>query len=255
MDPDQIIGMVTDAYNTLDSESKHAIAYPSAKTLGLAIDGLLTFVCYPLLKARIFTQGRLNQYQKEVSDKINQIPEKNRDQSKIGLVVKTIEESRYQLDKDDIRQMYVNLISSTVDNRKTSMVNPRLATVVSQLGTSEASLLELLFKADNHTILTSELWGTGKAGNFKNSPTVLYTNDSFFKNYDSSIDILKSLGVINFPYKRKLTGHEKDYSLINDYLSTLTPRFQLQENEHPEFRKGYIEYTSFGEDLYHCIFE
>lgn len=151
--------------------------------------------------------------------------------------------------------MYVNLIASTVDNRKNNEISPRLATVVAQLGKQEANLLELLFKADNHTILTSELWGTSYSGDFKNSPTVLYVNDSFFSNYDASIDILKSLGVIDYPYKRKLINHEKDYLLLNNYLSTLTPQFKLRKGDHPEFREGYIEYTNFGGQLSHCIFE
>lgn len=208
-----------------------------------------------IIKAQDYSKNKLKQFAEEIQTKNSQIPNENRDSSKIGLAIKAIEEARYQLDEDDIRKMYVNLISSTVDNRKNDAVSPRLATVVAQLGISEANLLKLLFKANNHTILTSELWGTGSSGNFKNSPTVLYTNESFFKKYDSSIDILKSLGVINFPYKRKLTEHEKEYSLINNYLSTLTPLFQLSVNEHSEFREGYIEYTNFGEQLSHCIFE
>ena len=255
MDPNQIISMTVDAYNSLPQSTQEDMLNPAAKTLGKALDGAVTVVCSPLLMLGTVSKALLHKFSTEINQKINGIPQDNRDVSKLGLVIKAMEEARYQLNEDDIRQMYVNLISSTVDNRKNNMVNPRLATVVSQLGVSEASLLELLFKADNHTILTSELWGAGKTGDFKNSPTVLYTNNSFFKNYDSSIDILKSLGVINFPYKRRLTGHEKDYSLINNYLSTLTPNYQLQENDHSEFREGYIEYTNIGKDLYRCIFE
>lgn len=255
MDPNQLMGIGVNAYNSLPLSTQEAMLNPAAATLGKALDGAATVVCSPLLILGTVSKALLHKFSTEINQKINGIPQENRDTSKLGLVIKAMEEARYQLSEDDVRQMYVNLISSTVDNRKNNVVNPRLATVVAQLGTPEAKLLELLFKANNHTILTSELWGTGKKGNFKNSPTVLYTNDSFFKNYDSSIDILKSLGVINFPYKRKLTGHEKGYSLINDYLSTLTPHFQLSGDDRPEFRDGYIEYTNFGEQLGYCIFE
>lgn len=49
MDPNQIIGAGVDAYNALDADSKHALTYPSAKTLGNATDGLISLICYPLL--------------------------------------------------------------------------------------------------------------------------------------------------------------------------------------------------------------
>ena len=42
MDPNQIIGAGVDAYNALDADSKHALTYPSAKTLGNATDGLIS---------------------------------------------------------------------------------------------------------------------------------------------------------------------------------------------------------------------
>lgn len=255
MDPNQILGIAADTFNSLDPKSKEALTYPSARTLGNAADGLISLVFYPLLKAQIFTHEKLKQYRKEVSEKISHIPENNRDISKFGLVLKAIEESRYQLNEDDIRKMYVNLISSTVDNRKNNFVNPRIASVVAQFGIKEAELLKMLFHSKNHTILNCELYAYDSSGDFKNSPTVLYYDGVFFKDYGPSIDILKSLGVIDFPYKRKLVGQENNYFLIQNYLKTLAPLYKLSDSDHDEFRDGYIEYTNFGEQLAHCIFE
>lgn len=263
MDPNQIIGMGVDAYNSLDDESKHALTYPTAKTLGLAIDGLVSFICYPLLKARIFTQSKLKQYQNETAAKINKIPDVNRDSSKLGLVVKAIEESQYQINEDDIRKMYVNLIASTVDNRKNSIVNPRLATVVSQFGIKEAKLMKEIYLSDNRSLPTSEIWAFAKdlRYNYKLSQRYVFIHNKPTLQYHSSIDILKSLGVINATNKRILTtgNSEQNYKIMKDIIQASkdykSMKDVLNENEYLEYMPSYITLTDFGRDLCHCIFE
>lgn len=263
MDPNQIIGAGVDAYNALDADSKHALTYPSAKTLGNATDGLISLICYPLLKAQIFTQGKLKQYKLEVKEKISEIPENNRDRGKFGLVLKAIEESRYQLNEDDIREMYVNLIASTVDNRKNSIVNPRLATVVSQFGIKEAKLMKEIYLPDNRSLPTSEIWAFAKdlRYNYKLSQRYVFIHNKPTLQYYSSIDILKSLGVINATNKRKLTtgNSEQNYKIMKDIIQASkdykSMKDVLNENEYLEYMPSYITLTDFGRDLCHCIFE
>lgn len=257
MDPNQIIGMGVDAYSALDSESKHAIAYPSAKTLGLAIDGLVTLACYPLLKARIFTQGRLSQYQKEVSAKIDQIPEKNRDRSKLGLVIKAIEEARYQLNENDIRKMYVNLISSTVDNRKNNVVSPRLATVVSQFGLNDANFLKTIYQQDGQQLPYGQLRLDldNDYGYTFPIKIAITDNSKVLKNFSSSLDILVSLGVVNDKQRNRLAQSDDRYAQIEDALKATIAKPEEYENNTYNLINSYIDLTNFGRDLCKCIFE
>lgn len=259
MDPNQIIGMGVDAYNALDNESKHALTYPAAKTLGLAADGLISIFCYPFLQARIFTQARLKQYQEETAAKINKIPEKNRDSSKLGLVIKAIEESRYQLNEDDIRHMYVNLIASTVDNRKNKAVNPRLATVVSQLGSNEANFLKIFYQQLNHQIPFGYL--TTKIPNSISTKTASHyllsiDDGTYLANQETSIDILSSLGIIDVHTSSWLSSeyYKSRYQTIEDVLKK-DNNYSVNKDENLKLNKCYLKFNSFGESLGHCIFE
>lgn len=256
MDPNQIIGMGVDTYNALDSESKHALTYPAAKTLGLAADGLISIFCYHFLKARIFTQARLKQYQEETAAKINKIPEENRDSSKLGLVIKAIEESRYQLNEDDIRKMYVNLIASTVDSRKNSVVNPRLATVVAQFGIKEAHIMKKLAQSESKLLLTSQLWEIDGSSDYWITPCFLSIDNELTSEYASSIDTLKSLGVVDDFPDRALTEtkYKEEYSDMEKYIKGLNQLFRHQEKT-TRFKNGYIKLSNFGNDLARCIFE
>lgn len=258
MDFNQLISTGSDIYNSLDPEVRHSLTSPSAKTLGLAIDGLTTIVCYPLLKARIFTQGRLNQYQKEIATKINQIPEEKRDRSKLGLAIKAIEESRYQLNEDDVRRMYVNLIASTVNSQKNNFVNPRLAYVVAQFGLDEADLLKTIYLQRLFQMPFGYLTLTASQNRRRqfSRPIYIDDNDSILVNKDYSIDVLKSLGIINSHDGVALATkkYEKQYIEINQFFKTrISPT--LHKDEEIELTKGFVKLTSFGENLCHCIFE
>lgn len=257
MESHDIINAGVDAYNMLDPESKHALAYPAAERLGQAIDGLVSLVCYPLLKARIFTHSRLEQYQKETSRKINQIPEKNRDTSKLGLVIKAIEESRYQLNEDDIRKLYVNLIASTVDNRKNDVVSPRLATVVSQFGLNDANFLKTIYQQDGQQLPYGQLRLAldNDYGYTFPIKIAITDNSKTLNNFSSSLDILVSLGVINDKQRNRLAQSDDRYAQIEDALKATIAKPKGYENNTCNLINSYIDLTNFGRDLCKCIFE
>lgn len=272
MDPNQIIDMGADAYNALDTDSKHALTYPAAKTLGLAADGLISIFCYPLLKARIFTQEHLKQYQKELANKINEIPEENRDSSKLGLVVKAIEESRYQLNEDDIREMYVNLIAATVDNRKNKNIGPRFTTIIAQLSPSDAKFLSLF----NHTKKTPDGYLDSlpifniKFCSNDNKHVWYYKRNLMFDEkgsieaYEDSIDIIKSFGIVDIIYGSHDEGYENEFSKVEKHVNSNSEYYQRlmkekNENEdtnytHIKIEKGSIKLTSLGRRLMDIIF-
>ena len=259
MDPNQI-----EAWKAfLPQSTIEYLLNPTAETIGQSLDGIATALCWPLLKLRIIQKNKLKQFAEEIRNKNDQIPVENRDSSKIGLAIKAIEEARYQLNEDVVRQMYVNLIASTVDNRKNSIVNPRLATVVSQFGIKEAKLMKEIYLSDNRSLPTSEIWAFAKdlRYNYKLSQRYVFIHNKPTLQYHSSIDILKSLGVINATNKRKLTtgNSEQNYKIMKDIIQASkdykSMKDVLNENEYLEYMPSYITLTDFGRDLCHCIFE
>lgn len=272
MDPNQIISAGVDTYNALDADSKHALTYPAAKTLGLAADGLISIFCYPFLKARIFTQERLKQYQKEVADKINEMPEENRDPSKLGLVVKAIEESRYQLNEDDIREMYVNLIAATLDNRKNENIGPRFATIIAQFSPSDAKFMSLF----NHTkktpdgyldslpIFNIKLCSNDNKHLWYYKRNLMFDEKGSIKAYGDSIDIIKSFGIVDIIYGSHDEGYENEFSKVEKHVNSNSEYYQRlmkekNENEdtnytHIKIEKGSIKLTSLGRRLMDIIF-
>lgn len=259
MDPNQIISSGIEVYNSLPLSTQEAMLNPAAKTLGEALNGAATVICSPLIILGAVSKPLLKKFSTEIDNKINKIPSENRDISKFGLVIKAMEESRYQLNKDDIRKMYVNLIASTVDNRKNTVVNPRLATVVAQFGQKEAEFLKIIYQQQLHQMP----FGYLIIKNDKNVTTrkitnCLYSTDdgSYLFGKDETIDIFNSLGIIESRQDSWLSSHiyESRYQTLENLLKQKV-NTSLGENENFELNKCYLELNSFGSSLCHCIFE
>lgn len=256
MDPNQIISPGIDVYNSLPLSTQEAMLNPAAKTLGEALNGAATVICSPLIILGAVSKSLLKKFSTEIDNKINKIPSENRDISKLGLVIKAMEESRYQLNKDDIRKMYVNLISSTVDNRKNNVVNPRLATVVAQFGSDEAHLIKQLAHSESELLLTSQLWAVEGNSDYWITPRFLSIDDQIASEFASSIDTLKSLGVINDFLNRTLTEakYQEKYNNMEKTIEGLKQNLGYHEKT-TKFKNGYIKLSNFGSDLARCIFQ
>ena len=244
------------AWNTLPTSTKEALINPTAETLGKALDGAATVICSPLLFLGIATKAEIKKFSREINQKLGNIPNENHDLSKEGLVIKAMEEARYQLNQDDIRRMYVNLIASTVDDRKSDMVNPRIASCLSQMGPKEARFVELLTTQKDHKLLIGQGWleNHTKGYDYYAAPIIVVDNDLNVQlGYISSIDILESLGIIKTFKRRRLT-ETKFQSQYNFIQETLQPLEKNKENNEAfDIRLGYIDFTNFGDDFRQCI--
>ena len=253
MDPNQIEAWK----NFLPQSTIEYLVNPAARTTGQALDGVATALCWPLLKLRIIQKAKLEQFTKEIREKNKQIPVENRDSSKVGLAVKAIEEARYQLNEDDIRKLYVNLIASTVDNRKNGLVTPRLATALSQMGPNDAVLLKHINEQESHVVPFGYFIKKDNVG----TSTISKKSIDFFKagtlvNQDISLDVLDSLGIIEVKHDAWLTNElfKPSYDKLEESIRVEIHNIFNFNAEEIEFTKGYIKVTDFGEALLRCIF-
>ena len=155
--------------------------------------------------------------------------------------------------------MYVNLIASTVDNRKNTVVNPRLATVVAQFGQKEAEFLKIIYQQQLHQMP----FGYLVIKNDKNATTRKITNclystddESYLFGKDETIDIFNSLGIIESRQDSWLFSpiYESRYQALENILKQKV-HISLGENENFKLNKCYLRLNSFGSSLCHCIFE
>ena len=85
----------------------------------------------------------LEKYNKELQETINEIPKENRVEPDIQIVAPALEASKYYVEKEELRKMFVNLIAASINSDKVASVHPIFNDIIRKLSSTDA----LLFKA------------------------------------------------------------------------------------------------------------
>lgn len=243
----------------IPESTKEELLNPPAILLGQALSGIIHAVFDPLLKFNIVRDQQLNDFKEKVQAGTNKIPEENRDDNKIGLTLKAFEESKYQLDSEELRQMFANLISSTVDNRINSTVQPSFSSILKELTPADANLVKL-FSEETYVPLVSiraqDKDGTGM--NIKSN--ILIFNDETIDN-ELSLFSLERLGLVILDTDSELKSIANQtryqnfvdhpiYSSIQEMLPINSENFSLTEIK---LNKGTAKLTPFGVAFISCV--
>ena len=247
----------------ISSDTGDALMQPAASSIGNALgtvlDGIFHIVLDPVRKFNIQKEHDLKIFQKEIQDELNKIPDEYRDDSKIGFVLKSIEDSRYQLNEVEIRIMFEKLISASFDSRKNSNITPIFSSILSNMTPKEAKLLEMIYKNPYSIvpICKPKIVNNDTSASRIVGKTHLLFKSEWSTSYDLELSILSSHNLINVHEDTYLT-HEffsVDYEKYKKHLDDLNPHFQLNENEELSFEKSYVALTELGQLFCDIVFE
>lgn len=225
---------------------------PSAErfgqTLGTAVE---TFICNPLDDWIKKCGERIEQKSKAAKEriitKIEEIPEENRKDPDLSIVGPAIDQMKFDLDKDDLVEMFANLISNSFDSRSYGL-HPAFASIISQLNTQDARLLKLLAKSYTALpIISVDVISTNSI-----SPIPGYYSDcDRLREYkvetnayslESVIDNLERLKLAKL--NSKVICFEDEYKRVRENLA-FQQMFMNVKNSMKE-NKFRLELTSFG---------
>lgn len=125
------LGPLHDLKDVLPESTLEALLNPAAKSIGTAVGGLCDLIFFPLHKLGIYTEQKLKEYSDKIKQKTDDIPVENRDASKLNLVFKALEDSKYQINEEELQEAFANLIASTIDNRVNNLNFPHAESLLS----------------------------------------------------------------------------------------------------------------------------
>ena len=119
-------------------------------TIVNVFDVLLT----PFQIAKIYKDQKLEDIKNHIIEKSKNIPEENlKDSADLSIVGPTLEALKYTLLKDDLTELFENLLVSSLD--KTKNVFPGFVDIIRQLNSDEAKLLKFLaVNGTNYPVIT-----------------------------------------------------------------------------------------------------
>lgn len=166
----------------------------------LTLDGLRRY--------NIVKDKELADFHDKIHEKSDPIPFENRDDSKAGLALKAMEDSRYQLNEETMRELFANLISSTLDNRKNNKIVPVFSHILANITKEDAQFLKLLNENGGALPLVqiAQYEESGKSiVPYKN---IVLTKDDYSADLRKSLEALSMFEIISVEPKASLGSKE-----------------------------------------------
>lgn len=144
-----------------------------------------------------------NYFKKKLKEKLRSIPEKNKQQPKLKILVPTIQALAYNVDEKEIREMFINLLTNSADNRK--KVDSSFIEILKQMDELDAKLFKKIFSEHKNIVANIILLDTENKGKFipnEYLPEWFLGNNFTIEGYDIfdisvSLTKLKKLGLID----------------------------------------------------------
>ena len=95
----------------------------------------------------------IRETEKLLGEKLKHIPEDKIVEPEPYVAVPAIQQLSYSLDSDELRELYANLLASSMNADKKSDVHPAFVDIIKQLTPSEAKLLSLIYACPYNSVL------------------------------------------------------------------------------------------------------
>ena len=236
-------------------------AGPPAKAVGNTLTelwdlGIGNHISLWSAKQKIRQEQNLQEYKNSLENKIQAIPEDNLIQPKMHLVGPALEASKYYIESEALREMFANLVASSIDNRKNAYTHPSFIEIIKQISPDEAKILKKLqSKGIGILNVYAQVEGNSKLTLARNFSDISYQSGCDFPdNITMYLDNLDRLSLIKLDTTRYLVNTNV-YEDLQKYPLIQTALQYANELGKPEINQGYAEPTLYGVNFYKSCIE
>lgn len=235
------------AYNDLVS--------PSAKPVGTIISLLPRTIRLFFSKWEkwiVNAEKSLELTAEAIQEKVAKIPEEKLTEPEPYVAVPALQQLSYSLDSEDLREMYANLLASSMNIDKKTSVHPAFVDIIKQLCPDEAKLLKYLSDKDDqplidiHLIQSKNREYSISLQNFTSIADGICENSLKISFY---LDNLARLKLLDISDDRSLADDSEYKPLENHPLVKQIMNVQLPEGKSYEIKRHSFKLTAFAFDF------
>lgn len=255
----------------IPEESRNSLLKPTMANIGIIIDGIFLSVFGPLVKYGLVKQYEIDSFAKGLDSKLQNIPyEKRTDENKL-IALKAFEDSRYQLNNSELREMFTSLIASMFNSDNHNEISPVYSSILSQMSPQSATLFKKwivehkLNFAPMGTIEENLVTG----GSISTESGLLILNHDQFidsdnvsktqttvHSYSTELSELSYLGLVTLQKDIHLMSDSDQlfYQAIADYKGVPMEDTNLYKIGTPYLKRGLASLTELGINLGSLLF-
>jgi len=191
----------------------------------------------------------IKETEKLLEKKLANIAEDKITEPEAYVAVPAIQQLSYSLDSEDLREMYANLLASSMNADAKENVHPAFVEIIKQLCPDEAKLLKRIsLNGDEYPLISIHRVNPDRSFNviMRNFSDIAFETCENPLNIYSYLDNLERLKLIEIPYDGYLTDEKvynplKNHEIVKNITSQILP-----EGCHWDFKKNYFFLTAFG---------
>lgn len=240
---------------SIDKAVSNAVEKPT-KEVGDIFNDLLYLVFggvhFNAEKRRIKYKYALEELEKSCKKKIDAIPLENRVEPNTQNVCQALEDAKYCVENEEIREMFANLIASTMNSQTSNGVHPSFSVILKQMTSNDANFFRL-FRCDPKIAICSYRIEY-QSGGYSSLLEKVY-----LKNENSSLDeansnalilsVLERLGLIRLSLFESLIK-EGIYQVYENSVILQDFKKSYNDNEKSvKIQKGTAQLTALGHSL------
>lgn len=243
-------------FSQLPIEPMNNLLNPASEQIGKGIGGLASFIMNPFVKMGIISRHNLENFEAKMIEKNSKIPFENRDLGKQGIALKALEDSRYQLNIEELQDMFATLIASSLDNRVNDNVLPSFSTILKDMSLTDAVLFKKLFQSNAYAKVDINLISPDRNVTLPALSNIILFDDFTTDYQPVSIDSLERMGLIIIEQSELVQPNYKEiYSIFeksdSEYHRRANKQLLLLNDNDLQFKslsikKGYIAISELG---------
>jgi len=241
------------------------IVQPAAKEAGsflAAVVGVFNnVIAAPLHRLNANYKAKTEAYIRDLEQKYSQIPEENRQEPPLNIIGPTLEALKYNLDEDELKQMFTNLLTNSMDNRQNKNVHPSFVEIIKRMNNCDALVLKRISSTKQWIVIKPKFQIKGTSNYYPNVFPAYFIgfclNEFDIFDISKSLDILNTLGIIKIDTHFSLKDKKYEYDNLKK-SELITSRFELIQKNSPlvngelAFNNGSLIFTEFGNSFVEC---
>lgn len=248
-----------DIPESIDNAAKNITDYPS-KNIGTTLGDVwyLVFggISQAASKRRMKYAEDLKKYQKELENATNDIPEEDKVEPSIQVTAQALENSKYCISSEKLREMFVKLISGTMNKKLEPFVHPSFPEILKQMSEKDALFLKVFKNTEEIPIVCIGVENEKKS--YKNMAFDICNvipDGMNEQECSTSISALQHAGLLTTTYQQWFENNAyyepfKDHPFYKQ-LETLSPPHGMAVH----LQKGKCILTKLGKDFIHVCIE
>lgn len=263
----------------LPSTTKELLLNDTADAIGRSVGGLFYLIGSPLIKIGIIKKQEFYDLTNKAAQKIDKIPVDRRDVNKLGLMLKAIENAKYSLDSEILRDYFSELIASSIDKNNGFYISPMFSTILANMSRKDAEFIAK-FKDNNAHPKYSGL----AVLNLKTSYSSEYSldhsdidpntfdyleehtvivkngNSTSYANYDQQINFFQANGILEISFNEYPTEFDAQFDKYSQFkkleynIKMLKAKARIEASyDQIELEKGAIKLTALGKSFVRCV--